>query len=265
MNNSICDKCETVSHCSKKGCIPVTAAPPPAVEQEVATLIEELDAAAARLTQYTNSPLDGLLNAAARMIESLATTQPTSELGTPSPWSGWACQYPGKLPRLYGAREIAEVNCDHENGDRLFFLASTHPSAAKAEEVPVELWRGERKVTIYKDSVLRSWGVNIETEMSDAPRSANAVQAAIDWLHPAPSAAGAAEQAVAGSRRDWEKVQGFAQKIVTLMDKEECALSSVSGYVHDAGERAGWIERIAREALAAPGAALAAREQEGKS
>jgi hypothetical protein len=39
-------------------------------------------------------------------------------------WSGWACQYPGKLPRLYGAREIAEVNLDEENGDRLLFLTT---------------------------------------------------------------------------------------------------------------------------------------------
>lgn len=38
-------------------------------------------------------------------------------------WSGWACQYPGKLPRLYGAREIAELNCDTENGDRMLFLS----------------------------------------------------------------------------------------------------------------------------------------------
>ena len=38
-------------------------------------------------------------------------------------WSGWACQYPGKMPRLYGAREIAELNCDAENGDQLLFLS----------------------------------------------------------------------------------------------------------------------------------------------
>lgn len=40
-------------------------------------------------------------------------------------WSGWACQYPGKLPRLYGTREIAELNLDDENGDRLIFLKET--------------------------------------------------------------------------------------------------------------------------------------------
>lgn len=38
-------------------------------------------------------------------------------------WSGWACQYPGKLPRLYGAREIAKLNYDPENGDRMLFLS----------------------------------------------------------------------------------------------------------------------------------------------
>lgn len=38
-------------------------------------------------------------------------------------WSGWACQYPGKLPRLYGTREIAGLNCDVENGDRVLFLS----------------------------------------------------------------------------------------------------------------------------------------------
>ena len=46
--------------------------------------------------------------------------------GTDTPWSGWACQKPGKLPRLYGAREIAELNLDEpETGDRLIFLQET--------------------------------------------------------------------------------------------------------------------------------------------
>lgn len=40
-------------------------------------------------------------------------------------WTGWACQYPGKLPRLYGAREIAEANCDRENRDTLIYLQSS--------------------------------------------------------------------------------------------------------------------------------------------
>ncbi len=40
-------------------------------------------------------------------------------------YSGWACQYPGKMPRLYGAKEIAEVNHYPEQGDRLFRIVET--------------------------------------------------------------------------------------------------------------------------------------------
>lgn len=48
-------------------------------------------------------------------------------------WSGWACQYPGKLPRLYGARELAELNCDPGNGDRMLLLSeNAAPQASEA-------------------------------------------------------------------------------------------------------------------------------------
>lgn len=47
----------------------------------------------------------------------------------------------------------------------------------------VEVWRGDRKVTIHSDIVIRVWGTNIETEMSDEPRSLESVQAAFDWLY----------------------------------------------------------------------------------
>jgi hypothetical protein len=43
----------------------------------------------------------------------------------PSDWEGWACHKAGKMPRLYGEKSIAEVNCDTENGERLIFLSST--------------------------------------------------------------------------------------------------------------------------------------------
>jgi hypothetical protein len=35
-------------------------------------------------------------------------------------WSGWATQYPGELPKLWGAREIAELNWWPDEGQRLF-------------------------------------------------------------------------------------------------------------------------------------------------
>ncbi|MES2973338.1 MAG: hypothetical protein V4757_07000 [Pseudomonadota bacterium] len=53
--------------------------PQPAAQPDVAALIEELDNAAGRLTQYTNNPLDGLLNAAARKLEELSAAQPGEE------------------------------------------------------------------------------------------------------------------------------------------------------------------------------------------
>jgi hypothetical protein len=53
---------------------------------------------------------------------------------------------------------------------------------ADAEDKPVEVWHGERKVTIYPDFVLRIWGANIETEMSEAPRTIQSVQDAMTWL-----------------------------------------------------------------------------------
>jgi hypothetical protein len=78
-----------------------------------------------------DSPLYDHLRSIAARIRPAALSSP-APVAAPAPaseavaWSGWACQYPGKLPRLYGAKEIAEVNCDRGNGDCMLFLA-THP------------------------------------------------------------------------------------------------------------------------------------------
>lgn len=48
-------------------------------------------------------------------------------------WSGWACQFPGHMPRLYGEKAIAEINCDYDGGARLLFLSSAPPAAANAQ------------------------------------------------------------------------------------------------------------------------------------
>ena len=50
-------------------------------------------------------------------------------------------------------------------------------------ERPVEVWHLERKVTIYDDIVLRVWGIDIENEMSEEPRTLESVQTAFDWLY----------------------------------------------------------------------------------
>lgn len=54
-----------------------------------------------------------------------------------APWSGWACQYPGKLPRLYGAKDIAVANHHPEEGDRLIFLTAQQ-DAETGKSVSVE-------------------------------------------------------------------------------------------------------------------------------
>ena len=56
------------------------------------------------------------------------------------PWSGWACQHPGKLPRLYGDKAIAELNHHPEEGDRLFQIAEcTQQDADKVDAALAEM------------------------------------------------------------------------------------------------------------------------------
>lgn len=56
--------------------------------------------------------------------------------GEPVAWSGWGCQYPGKMPRLYGDRRIAELNCDWENGDQVLYFTAA-PQPAEQQSCPV--------------------------------------------------------------------------------------------------------------------------------
>lgn len=50
-------------------------------------------------------------------------------------WCGWACQMPGNLPRLFGAREIAELNLYEDEGDRLIFMSAKHGAPQPAAQV----------------------------------------------------------------------------------------------------------------------------------
>lgn len=50
-------------------------------------------------------------------------------------------------------------------------------------ETCLEVWNGDRKVTVYEDIVLRIWGANMETEMSETKRSHETVDAAFRWLY----------------------------------------------------------------------------------
>lgn len=70
-----------------------------------------------------------------------------------------------------------------DDGTRCFSALGFARDLVQAiSEETVEVLHRDRKVTIYADSVLRVWGPDIE-EMSNAPRSFQTVQDALDWLY----------------------------------------------------------------------------------
>lgn len=60
-------------------------------------------------------------------------TELRAKIAPPVAWSGWACQFPGHMPRLYGDKAIAEINCDYDGGAQLLFLSSIPPAPAYPE------------------------------------------------------------------------------------------------------------------------------------
>ncbi|WP_447902863.1 hypothetical protein [Stenotrophomonas pavanii] len=70
----------------------------------------------------------------------IAARQPVGDC-----WSGWATQYPGAMPKLYGAREIAELNHHPEEGQRLIFLTEQPAQAVDLGQFrrPIEEWRSD--------------------------------------------------------------------------------------------------------------------------
>jgi len=78
-----------------------------------------------------------------------------------------------------------------EKADAILAPAAQPPAApveTEEEETcwPVEIWHGERKVSIYPSSVLRIWGPNMDTHMTDETRTHETVAAAVDWLYAVP-------------------------------------------------------------------------------
>lgn len=59
---------------------------------------------------------------------------PASPAGVPDGWSGWCTQMPGRLPKLWGAIEVAELNYYPEDGWRLFKVVEVAaPSAPEGD------------------------------------------------------------------------------------------------------------------------------------
>lgn len=123
-------------------------------------------------------------------IELLSASNPAASAQSAEPvaWryltpTGWHATT--KVDKAVGASA-------HHDMEPLYAAPQPSPTAAPAQsrdpveagdEVPVEVWHGDRKVTIYTDCVLRVWGANIESQMSDAPRTLQSVQDAMDWLY----------------------------------------------------------------------------------
>ena len=70
--------------------------------------------------------------------------------------------------------------------ETLDYLARLDAAISQYEDIPlVEAWYEEKKVTIYRDCVLRSWGQSLD-EMAQESRTLQAVQDAMDWLYASP-------------------------------------------------------------------------------
>lgn len=101
-------------------------------QEQASTIIRHAERLGAMLTESVQA-----LKAAEQRIEGLEAKQAKRE-AQPAEWSGWACQYPGHMPRLYGDKAIAEVNCDYDGGMQLLFLSSAPPAPAVPDEATAE-------------------------------------------------------------------------------------------------------------------------------
>lgn len=104
---------------------------------------------------------------------------------------------PAAVPAVEAADERPDVVWTQEDEDRLDAALAKREakraakSSASTPTPTVEIWNGDRKVTIYPgENVLRIWGPNIVTEMSDTPWSHEAVQEAMRWLFAPVAASG---------------------------------------------------------------------------
>jgi len=87
------------------------------------------------------------------------------------------------IERLHGYVSDTTDGPKYAKALRDIELALDRAAIPTDEPRVVEAWRGERKVTISVDDVLRSWGTDMDTEMTLEPRTLDTVQKAMDWLY----------------------------------------------------------------------------------
>jgi hypothetical protein len=75
------------------------------------------------------------LQRCAKLLYAYADMLAAQPAGIPDGWSGWCTQMPGRLPKLWGARDIAELNYHPEYGWRLFKVVevAATPSAPEGD------------------------------------------------------------------------------------------------------------------------------------
>ncbi|HEI8952742.1 TPA: hypothetical protein SLG95_000783 [Serratia liquefaciens] len=125
----------------------------------------------------------------------------------PVAWSGWACQNPGKMPRLYGDKAIAEINCDYNNGDQLLFLSST---------LLAELEASKKSNSFLKEQLAKLANFNPDWDMLEACRES--------WRE------------VAAALKEAEAKLEAKDKRIAELEQDELAMRASSRAVHEAQE-----------------------------
>ncbi len=94
-------------------------------------------------------------------------------------WSGWATQYPGKMPKLYGAREIAEVNHHPDEGQRLIFLAEQPAQAVDLAPAAIPDTPEVRDILGRPNFWCSPWANVLRMRGDEIPHKAEEEQAAV--------------------------------------------------------------------------------------
>jgi len=95
-------------------------------------------------------------------------------------------------------------------------LPEKHPhiSINADDELCLEWWRNEKKLTIYGSApyILKSWGPHIENDMEDVEPIAEDIKAAFDWLYGA-ALGGAREVELIATKNDVQANRHAAEMI----------------------------------------------------
>lgn len=104
----------------------------------------------------------------------------------PENWDGYgsAAPTPEAISRAVALADVIKQRCIDASRSswRTPFVGSTETG-----EVSFEWWSGQRKLTIFvgaeTSSYLKSWGLDLESEMEDGPLLEDSILELWEWLH----------------------------------------------------------------------------------